>query len=285
MWGWANDAAFLIPLATGFLTASIGIGWLTRSGHGLIRAFCVLLFAAAIGFGVGGLATLLQMGVNQEALLAVGSGLVTAALGLMISFYRLPYVFWRLAASLFAGIGSGLFIAGLAHSDVMGVFLGVGTGFLICGLTAFTLFFGLLSPVRQRERQPARLHATQVWADAGAEMTSESVRKVPRGLIVAAVVLGSILAALFVVYLGVPTESLSSFHACSVAGCRNPATVVFSKEFSAGSTLFDRKDYCETHARQGAWEAQQSGRKFGVFDIATGQPRPEFAASGDARKE
>jgi phage shock protein PspC (stress-responsive transcriptional regulator) len=290
IFGWMTDWVYWIGPAAGLLTASLAIGISTRSGHPLIRAFAVLLFAGAVGMGTAVLALLMQLQEETAAFLGVGAGFQCAALGLAWNFHRLPHLSWRFAATLFSGLGCGLLAAGLvlalvAHtpwSDEMTTIIAVGAGFLTAAITAYVVFFGALSPSAERRRAAEALRATQLWAgEAGAGGAKSG--GVPKGLVVAAVVLGLIPAALFVIRASVPHQAqyvpatvFGSFHACSVAGCTRPASVFFSKETYSGSGMFNRQDYCDAHARQSAWEALQSNARFGVFDINTGAKRPDF---------
>jgi phage shock protein PspC (stress-responsive transcriptional regulator) len=280
--GWGNDAVYWIGPSAGLLTASLAIATLCRSGSAAFRALAVLFFAAALGMGVASFTLLLAMHKDVAAFLGVGTAVATAAIGLTCFFYRLPHLLWRLAASLFSGVGSGLLIAGLVldlsyNSTEMAAFLATGTGFAMADLAAFALFFGPLSPAAQKRRALQAPRATQVWAgeSSAGEATPDNVKKLPRALIVAAVIVGLIPAVLFVLYglrfsdvRSYPPTTLSH---CSAPGCPRAATVYFASPPYAGS-----KDYCDAHAHQAAWEAQQSHRQFSVVDVITGQQRAGF---------
>ena len=210
--------------------------------------------------------------------------------------YRLPHLIWRLAASLFAGLGCGLLSGGLLlsllnsspSSHEMAALISVGAGFLAAALTAYVLFFGPLSAAEQRRRQEsAVLRATQVWEDASGSVESTNRHKVPQGLIVAGIVLGLIPLGLVAFWSRhavevhgvpriVPHRTFGGFHQCSEPGCRMPATVFISRETRAGSDTYEHQDYCHAHAQRSAWEAQQKNGRYAVFDINTGAKRLDF---------
>jgi phage shock protein PspC (stress-responsive transcriptional regulator) len=278
LFGWSNDAVYWIGPAAGLFTAAVAIG--TRSEYLSIRALAVLLFSAAIGMGMAALALSQYLRDEAVAFLALGTAFSSAAVGLSIAFYRHPLLLWRFAVSLFAGLGVGFLIAAIVLrqtlNEEMTAFIAVGAGFLTAASAAYVLFFGALSPARQRRRQEL---ATQVWAEG--EAPEEDAPRMPRGLMVAAVICGLVPAGIYVLYRG-SAESprfgpsrLHVRHYCRAANCSQAATVVFSRE-SVFKGQYDRFEYCETHAQQSAWEARQNDKSYAVFDITNGEPRRDF---------
>ncbi len=235
----------------------------------------MLLFSAGVGLGTAALCLLLLVHDPVTAFLSVGAGLTSVALGLTCSYYRLQHLLWRFVAPLFVGAGCGLLTAGLVLSltqnSEMTAFIATGVGFLTTALSAFVLFFGTCRPHGNSSGKRAPRTLRRCWHKAPkakrakqAPTTHTSCRA---ALIVAAVVLGLIPAAVFVLYRSridkeyfAPSRPYSSSQGCSVFGCRQRAAVLLSQESYAGAGQFDRKVYCETHARQGVWEARHLGR-------------------------
>jgi phage shock protein PspC (stress-responsive transcriptional regulator) len=119
-----------------------------------------LPIAAACGGGVGAIvgATCEMLGRpwhnETAAILGVGSGLVTAAMMLVVLCRSLgrPNLFWPALTTLFVGGGTGLSVGGYLSTldfpghfdrDMVAAFGGLGSGFLVAGFVGYLLYAAL----------------------------------------------------------------------------------------------------------------------------------------------
>jgi phage shock protein PspC (stress-responsive transcriptional regulator) len=262
-----THAAYFVGPGAGLIIAGLAAFLLLRRIESTLP---LVLVSLLLGGGIGLLTGACALGLTDRhefaALVGVGVGFLTAGTmmtAMQLAFARSP---WRILSPILSGVGVGSLTTGLAMSqwgDAAYV-LGPGAGFLVCGVEAYLLLF---SPWASQSLQRGAL----------ARMVE---RKAPwiNGAVVGSVFLGGVGLALVTV-TGTPRQvafmgtGFSNPGASCYLGCGSRATVNVSINRRG---LFEHRQLCEVHARQAAWEAEQNGYPYTIFDLATGQERTDL---------